>query len=271
MNQLFNTNPVNQLLTTLTRISLPLLLALPVATHAAEAVRASAPASAAASSGTHGPAAGTLSGAAAKTSGNAAANTTATAATVAKIQSMLAKPAILCGSFEQSKQLSGIKKPLLATGRFCVVNGKGVLWRTLKPFPNTLRLTRDEIVQFQGERVAVRLAATQEPTVRMINSVLFSLLAGDLSQLDKLFEIDGSVDHAKADGKSDGKDAGWQVALKAREPALARAIGTIALDGGAYVKHISMQEASGDRTNIVFSGLQSGETAMLPEEVALLP
>ena len=251
---------MNQYLTILVRFSLPMVLALSGISHAAEP-----------------------------------AKTNTSAATVAKIQAMLAKPAILCGNFEQSKQLSGIKKPLLATGRFCVVNGKGVLWRTLKPFPNTLRLTRDEIVQFQGERVAVRLAATQEPTVRMINSVLFSLLAGDLSQLDKLFEIDGSVESdtkadskaeskvdSKADSKSEtksgtpgkadaNKGGSWQVALKAREPALARAIGTIALDGGAYVKHISIQEASGDRTHIVFSGLQSGEAAMLPEEVALLP
>ncbi len=221
---------MNKLINTVVTFTLPLLLAMPVLTHAADATN--------------------------DKSGHAAA-------TVAKIQSMLAKPAILCGNFEQSKQLSGIKKPLLATARFCVVNGKGVLWRTLKPFPNTLRLTRDEIVQFQGERVAVRLAATQEPTVRMINSVLFSLLAGDLSQLDKLFEIDGKADT--------GKNASWQVALKAREPALAKAIGAIALDGSAYVKHISMQEASGDHTRIVFSALQSGEAAMLPEEVALLP
>lgn len=281
MNQRLNTRQKNPLLTTLSRFSLPLLLALSGISHAAEAVKASVPASAPASASTV--SAGTNATTASVT-GKTASNA---AATVAKIQVMLAKPAILCGNFEQSKQLSGIKKPLLATGRFCVVNGKGVLWRTLKPFPNTLRLTRDEIVQFQGERVAVRLAATQEPTVRMINSVLFSLLAGDLSQLDKLFEIDGSVDsETKADGKADSKSetksgtpgkadaskgGSWQVALKAREPALARAIGTIALDGGAYVKHISMQEASGDRTNIVFSGLQSGEAAMLPEEVALLP
>jgi hypothetical protein len=129
---------------------------------------------------------------------------------------MLAKPAQLCGRFEQTKQLAGMKKPLASSGRFCVVAGKGVLWRTLKPFPNTLRLSRDEIVQLQGDRVAMRLEASQEPTVRMINGVLFSLLAGDLGQLDTLFEVDGSA-----------ADGAWKVALKARSPALARAIGAI--------------------------------------------
>jgi hypothetical protein len=180
------------------------------------------------------------------------------AAPVAKIQAMLAKPAALCGRFDQSKQLTGMKKPLASNGRFCVVAGKGVLWRTLQPFPNTLRLTRDEIVHFQGERVAMRLDAKQEPTVRMINSVLFALLAGDLAQLDSLFEVDGGID-----------GAAWHVALKAREPGLAKAIGAIALEGGAYVKHITITEASGDRTTIVFSAIQTGDTALMPDEAAL--
>jgi hypothetical protein len=177
---------------------------------------------------------------------------------VAKIQAMLARPKIMCGRFDQSKQLAGMKKPLAANGRFCVVEGKGILWRTLQPFPSTLRLTRDEIVNYQGDRVAMRLDAKTEPTVRMINNVLFSLLAGDLAQLETLFEVDGTVDASS-----------WNVALKARQPALAKAIGSIKLEGGAYVKSIVMSEAGGDRTTIVFSAIQSGESAMTAEEAAL--
>lgn len=180
------------------------------------------------------------------------------AAPVAQIQAMLAKPDQLCGRFDQTKTLAGMKRPLASQGRFCVVQGKGVLWRTLTPFPNTLRLTRDEIVHFHGERVAMRLAAAQEPTVRMINSVLFSLLAGDLAQLDTLFEVDGSV----AGGT-------WKVALKARAPALAKAIGAIALEGGAYVRNIAIVEQGGDRTEIVFSDIKTGAGAITPEEKAL--
>ncbi|MDQ1920584.1 outer membrane lipoprotein carrier protein LolA [Massilia pseudoviolaceinigra] len=180
-------------------------------------------------------------------------------APIAKIQALLAKPTVLCGRFDQTKHLAGMKKPLASNGRFCVVAGKGVLWRTLKPFPNTLRLTRDEIVSFQGERVAMRLEAKQEPTVRMINSVLFSLLSGDLGQLETLFEVDGGVDGGT-----------WNVALKARQPALAKAIGAISLDGGAYVKNIQIVEASGDKTFIVFTEIKTGEGAITAEEAALL-
>jgi hypothetical protein len=180
------------------------------------------------------------------------------AAPVAQIQALLARPKVFCGRFDQSKQLVGLKKPLASNGRFCVIADKGVLWRTLQPFPNSLRLTRDEIVQLQGERVAFRLDASKEPTVRMINSVLFSLLAGDLSQLEKLFEIDGSVE-----SKS------WRVTLKAREPGLAKTIGSIALAGGGYVQQVTLSEASGDRTTITFTAIETGDAAMTADEAAL--
>ena len=180
------------------------------------------------------------------------------AAQVEEIHALLAKPKILCGRFDQTKQLAGLKKPLLSNGRFCVVAGKGVLWRNLQPFPNTVRLTRDEIIQMQGERVTMRLNAKQEPTVRLMNSVLFSLLAGDLGQLEKLFEVEGNVNKGS-----------WSVALKAREPGLAKAIGAISLDGGAYVTNIAIDEASGDRTRIVFSAIQTGDDAMSKDEAAL--
>lgn len=180
------------------------------------------------------------------------------AAPVAQIQALLARPKVFCGRFDQTKQLVGLKKPLASNGRFCVIADKGVLWRTLQPFPNSLRLTRDEIVQLQGDRVALRLDARNEPTVRMINSVLFSLLAGDLSQLEKLFEIDGSVDSSS-----------WSVTLKARAPALAKAIGAIALSGGVYVQQVTISEASGDRTTIIFTAIQTGDAAMTADEAAL--
>jgi hypothetical protein len=177
---------------------------------------------------------------------------------VAKIQALLAKPKILCGRFDQTKYLSGMKRPLLSNGRFCIVSGKGILWRTLHPFPNTLRITRDEIIQLQGERVAMRIDAAQEPTVRVINGVLFSLIGGDLGQLEALFEIDGSI-----------QGSNWNVALKARESAMAKVIGTVTLDGGNYVKNIAISEANGDRTGIVFSAVQTGESAMTIDEAAL--
>jgi hypothetical protein len=180
------------------------------------------------------------------------------AAPLSRIESMLLKPAVLCGRFEQKKQLVGLKNAVNSSGRFCVVADKGVLWRTLQPFPNTLRLTRDEIVQLRGDQVALRLEAKNEPTVRLINTVMFALLAGDFGQLEKLFEIDGSV-----------QDKAWSITLKALEPGLVKAIGSIALKGGAYVRSITIDEASGDRTSIDLVAIETGDSAMSADEAKL--
>jgi hypothetical protein len=181
------------------------------------------------------------------------------AAPIARIQAMLSTPKTFCGNFEQSKQLEGFKKPLVSTGRFCVVAGKGVLWHTLKPFPTTLRLTRDQIVQVQGERVAMRLDAKQEPMVRTINSVLFALLAGDLAQLETLFDVDGSI-----------RGDRWGVFLKARDASLAKAIGGVQIEGGAFVSNIVISESSGDRTSIRFSDMTKGNVTLTAEEAKSL-
>ena len=180
------------------------------------------------------------------------------AAPLATIESMLLKPAVLCGRFEQRKQLVGLKNAVNSSGRFCVVAEKGVLWRTLQPFPNTLRLTRDEIVQIRGDQVALRLEARKEPTVRLINTVLFALLAGDIGQLEKLFDIDGSV-----------RNNSWSITLKALEPGLAKAIGSIALQGGVHVRSITIHEPSGDRTSIDLVAIETGDSAMNVDEAKL--
>jgi hypothetical protein len=139
-----------------------------------------------------------------------------------------------------------------------VVPGKGVLWRTLQPFPNTLRMTRDEIVQTEGERLAMRLDARQEPAVRMINGVLFSLLAGDLLQLETLFAVDGAV-----------RGNGWQVALKPRDATLAKAITGIGMEGDAHLRSITISEPGGDRSSIRFADLVTGAEALNAEEGAM--
>ena len=146
---------------------------------------------------------------------------------------------------------------MLSNGRFCVLADKGVFWRTLEPFPNTVQLTRDEIVHLQGDRVAMRLDAKQEPAVRMINRHVVCLIS---RRFGKLKNCSKSMARLRQY---------WKVTLKAREPGLARAISSIVLDGGAYVKNITISEASGDRTSIVFSEIQTGEAAMSVDEAAL--
>ncbi|HEV2613444.1 MAG TPA: outer membrane lipoprotein carrier protein LolA [Gammaproteobacteria bacterium] len=167
-------------------------------------------------------------------------------APIAQIQAMLDKSPILCGNFNQTKTLIGISKPLLSNGTFCVNAKTGVVWKTLHPFPNTVKLTRDDITQIQGNQTVMQLSAQQEPVVKMINSVLFSLLAGDFSQLDKTFILNGNI-----------KNNTWHVSLVARDKALAKVIGNITLDGNTHVNKVMIHESNGDQTLITFSDIKN--------------
>lgn len=167
-------------------------------------------------------------------------------APITQIQAMLDKPKELCGNFDQTKILVGISKPLKSNGQFCVNAQTGVTWRTLKPFPSTLTLTRTEIVQMQGDQVTLNMSASKEPVVKMINTVLFSLLAGNFNDLDKLFILNGDI-----------KNNSWHVALTARDPALAKALGTITMDGSNHVHIVHIDESNGDKTFITFSAIKN--------------
>ena len=172
-----------------------------------------------------------------------------------RIQAMLAKPAAMCGRFEQAKTLVGLRRPVKSSGRFCVVLEKGVLWTTVLPFPATLRLTKDEIVESHGAEVTKRLSAREEPTVGIINDLLFSLLQGDLGRLTASFAITSTVD-----------DREWTAKLVPKDGGMKHVIAGIELSGGTFVRQITIREASGDATEISFSSIATGAAALLPDE-----
>lgn len=181
------------------------------------------------------------------------------AATLDQIQKIVVRPAIMCGAFDQQKTLVGLKRPVKSTGRFCVVAEKGVLWNTLTPFASTLRLSREEIVQSQGERVTSRMTSREEPTVGVISELLFSVLAGDFKRLQSTFKIDASTEASS-----------WRAKLTPKDAGMRRVIGAIELSGNDYVRQLTMIEASGDRTSIAFVDMEAGQSAMQPDEARAL-
>jgi hypothetical protein len=160
---------------------------------------------------------------------------------MADVRARLGQPAVLRGEFEQSKHVAGFKKALLSKGDFLVARDRGVLWRTREPFAGVLKLTPNEIVATQGGALAFRLTASTEPSVRVINGLMFSLLNGDVAALAEQFTIAGV-----AEAKS------WSLTLVPRQPAFAKILTRIELSGDVYVRRIAMEEANGDRTVIQF-------------------
>lgn len=156
----------------------------------------------------------------------------------------------------QVRELVGVKRQLKADGRFIVDKARGVIWKTEKPFQNSLRVSRTEIVQKDGNQVLMRMSADKEPAVKTIGSVLFSLSSGDLSTLARYFSYTGS--HT---GKT------WQVALVPKDTAFGKIVRGLQLEGGATVEQIVLTAGSGDVTRIVFRHVTTTEK-LLSNEVA---
>ena len=158
------------------------------------------------------------------------------------IQSRLTVATVIRGDFTQTRQLAGIKKPLVAKGSFVVEKTRGVLWRTLTPFPQTTRVTQGEILQKDGDRVLMSLSADKEPAAHAISRILFSLFAGDMSALAEYFDYTGQID-----------GGGWQLSFTPREAGLRTVIGSMSLEGDSVVRQVTLTSAAGDITRIVFS------------------
>jgi len=155
------------------------------------------------------------------------------------VRERLQQPEWLRGDFTQTKKVPGFAKPLVSTGNFVAARGRGVLWRTLKPFASELRLTQNEIRATQGGQTAMKLDAAREPAVRVINTLMFALLNGDVSGLADLFELSGSA-----------KGAGWQLALTPRPGPLQQVLKKVDLEGDGFVRRIQLFEANGDESLI---------------------
>ncbi|GLS06348.1 outer-membrane lipoprotein carrier protein [Chitiniphilus shinanonensis] len=167
---------------------------------------------------------------------------------LSQVEQRLDRARVVRGEFTQLRQLVGVKKPLRASGRFLVDRERGVLWRTEQPFAQSLRITRDQIVQRSGGQETLRLDARREPVVGTIGGVLFALFAGDFDALARHFEVDASVNGPR-----------WQVKLKPRDAALGKLVAGLTLDGAATVQHIALDSAGGDSTRIEFSGVTVGD------------
>ncbi len=159
-----------------------------------------------------------------------------------QVKEKLAVKDVISGSFEQSKQVKGFKRPFKSTGTYEVKKGVGVQWNTTAPFASELTVSADQISSKQDGAVVFSLDAKTEPTVRVITQLLFSLLAGELAALDQ---------HFTAKGEVQGND--WSIELTPKDGPLAKVFSRISLKGDTYVRSVHMLELSGDSTLISLS------------------
>jgi hypothetical protein len=174
----------------------------------------------------------------------------------AQVRRRLVEAPVLRGEFEQRRTLKGFRNPLLSRGDYLVARARGVVWRTREPFASTLVLTRERALSRQPDgRVDSQMDARELPMLRLVNRMLFALMAADLAVLDEGFIVDGQVGAA-----------GWQLALAPRDASLTQWVSRIELAGEGHVEHVMLLEPQGDATTIRLSRQTAGQTLTADEE-----
>jgi hypothetical protein len=132
-----------------------------------------------------------------------------------------------------------------------------VLWSTLKPFPSDVVLTRDRILSRQADgRSRVEVDARQQPTLRSVNAMMFALMSGDVQALTARFNLQPTL---LANG-------GWRLVLTPKPGAMVQAFQRVTLEGDRYVRSVDIEEPSGDRTQLRFTGMVDLPARLTAEE-----
>ncbi|HVJ37541.1 MAG TPA: outer membrane lipoprotein carrier protein LolA [Stenotrophomonas sp.] len=181
-------------------------------------------------------------------------------ADLAQVQQRVARPALLRADFTQEKQVAGFRNPLRSQGQFVLAQQRGVIWRTLKPFPSEVVLTRDRILSRQADgSIQVEVDGRQQPAMRAINAMMFALMSGDVQAMSASFEIRTEL----------LPDNAWRLHLTPRSAMLAKAFASLELEGDRYVRQVEIEEANHDRTRLSFDNFRLAPPLDAGEEHSL--
>lgn len=176
---------------------------------------------------------------------------------LAQVQRRIAQVPVLRGDFAQEKRVQGFKNPLRSQGRFLIARDRGVVWSTLKPFPSDVVLTRDRILTRQADgRSRIEVDARQQPALRAVNAMMFALMSGDVQAMTATFKVQPTL----------LAGSGWRLVLTPKPGAMAQAFQRVTLEGDRYVRSVDIEERSGDRTQLRFTGMVETPSRLTAEE-----
>jgi len=164
--------------------------------------------------------------------------------------SRLAEHPVVRGSFEQEKTLSRLKRTLQSSGNFIISASLGMVWDTVKPFPSTLTLGKNYMIQSRpGGQKTVLNAQGNETFLRMaeVISAVFSGNGQGLLDNFNVYYMSGT-----------GADA-WEIGLIPLNSAIGSFAEKIIMKGGGapsgamVIKSIIIYDQNGDTVQYILS------------------
>jgi hypothetical protein len=161
--------------------------------------------------------------------------------TFTKISAMLAEHSIVKGNFKQEKKINRLNRSFVSSGNFLIVSGLGMVWDTVKPFPSTVTLGKDYIIQSRGNQRTVLSTQGNEAFIRMAE-IISAVFTGDKQRLTENFEL-----------YFIGIITNWEMGLIPRDRTVASVTGRIAMKGDSAIRSILIYQQNGDSTEYILS------------------
>jgi hypothetical protein len=174
-----------------------------------------------------------------------------------EICAVLSAHPVVKGSFAQRKTISRLNRSLDSEGNFIIHAERGMVWETLRPFPSTLAVGRDYLVQWSPGGRKTRLDAGGNETFLRLAETISAVFSGDAGRL-----LDNFDNYFTESGGS------WTLGLVPGERALRSFARRIILEGDSVIRSITLYEQNGDTVAYVLSG-HSFPGALNPDETAL--
>jgi len=160
------------------------------------------------------------------------------------ISGRLAEHPIVKGTFEQEKVLGRLGRTLKSEGNIIIATGLGMVWDTTKPFPSTLVLGKDYLIQSRPGGQKTRVSAQGNETFLRLADVLNAVFSGNAQGLLENFEVYFSAGNAVS---------GWVLGLSPLDKAISTFAARITMSGDEVIRNILINEQSGDITAYTLS------------------
>ncbi len=161
--------------------------------------------------------------------------------------SMLSKHPNTTGNFNQEKTLKNSSRTLKSNGSF-IFSMDGIMWKTEKPFPSTLTITKNSMIQTSASGKKSVTDVSKNEVFKSVSSTLISVFSNDTEVLKKNFNVD-----FKDEGQGN-----WKIVLIPRDATVAVMVSSIDLSGvtknsSCDLMSIVMNEKSGEKITYTFS------------------
>lgn len=165
------------------------------------------------------------------------------------------------GDFTQTKTIQTNGRKLKSTGKY-IICPEGIVWKTERPVPSSLILTKDKMIQVAANGKKSVMDGNDNQIFSNISEILSSVFSGNAASIRKNFNCDFQM-------KNDGE---WSVSLEPKDSTIASVMNTLVLSGtctnsnDAEMKSLVISETSGNTISYEFTNQKYPEELSADEK-----